>query len=187
MLFLLRLLQAEQETVGVHEFAGCQKQVESHKALAHQTGDILSARRLFLADKHLIPQGGELGVVLLQLVGQFVLTLTDLFERAIGVGGFLNRKHRLFTEEQAGEEVHKGLLDPRLAENNEYDENEQVDASYDEEGRRRARIGGEPERSGKREVHQHGDDDQEKDDCQGGCRQQTYHLVNHVQLHILLL
>ena len=40
---------------------------------------------------------------------------------------------------------------------------------------------------GKREEHHDGDDEQEENDSQGGSRQQTYHLVYDIQLHVFRL
>ena len=40
--------------------------------------------------------GGELGVVLLQLLSQLFLALANLFECTVFVGGLLNGQHRLF-------------------------------------------------------------------------------------------
>ena len=54
----------------------------------------------------------------------------------------------LLGEEEGGEEVNEGLLDPGLAEDDEKDEDEQMDGSHDEEARRHTHESAKPEGEG---------------------------------------
>ena len=55
--------------------------------------------------------------------------------------------------------MHQRLLNPFLAHKEEYDEQEQMEDSNDEKSEGSTRECGQPERKGKREVEQYGDDD----------------------------
>ena len=96
-------------------------------------------------------------------------------------------RNDLFAEEEVGQEVNKGLLDPGPAEDDEEDEKEQMDGSHDEEGRRHTHDSAQPEGDGEREIHHHSNDDKDEDERQSGRLQQTYHFVDHIQLQIFRL
>ena len=46
---------------------------------------------------------------------------------------------------------------------------------------------GEPEGEGKRHEQRQRDDEETENDCQGGTRNQVYHLVNHIELDVFCL
>lgn len=79
------------------------------------------------------------------------------------------------------------LLDPRFAEGEDHDEEQEMHQTYDEEGQGCACEVCQPVSEGKGEEHQDGDEDEEEEDGQGSRRQQAYHLVHHVELHIFRL
>ena len=66
--------------------------------------------------------------------------------------------------------MYQRLLDPSLAENDKQNEYQQVEGRYNKEGGRHTRIVCQPEGEGKGEIHQDSNDDEDKDDSQGGCR-----------------
>lgn len=66
--------------------------------------------------------------------------------------------------------MNQGFLNPRSTVMDNHEEEEQVDEAHDEEGQGCAYVSCQPEGKGKREEHQHGDDDEEKENCQGGSR-----------------
>lgn len=62
-----------------------------------------------------------------------------------------------------------------------------MDQGHDEEGQGCTCVGRQPVGEGEGEEHQDGDKDEEEENGQGSRRQQAYHLVHYVKLHIFRL
>ena len=78
-------------------------------------------------------------------------------------------------------------FNPFLVEDKEKDDDKQMGTAYHDEGRCHADVLAQPEGESQRDEQQHGHDEQEEHDSQGGGRQQAHHLVYHVQLDVLRL
>lgn len=76
----------------------------------------------------------------------------------------------LFAEEKLGQEMYKRLLNPRLAEIDDCQEQKHMDDTHNHESQCRAGISGEPIGEGKGKEYDDGNDDEAKEDCQGGSR-----------------
>jgi len=95
LLFLGRRL-TENTFIILHQLAYHQEDVDSRHTVGYQASDIVTLGVALALDKRLVPKSGELGVVGLNLVDQFILALTDLFKGAEFLSGlFLNWKHKM--------------------------------------------------------------------------------------------
>ena len=165
-------MEAKQASVAFEEFADEEEGIHCHDAIADEAGDVVRFGVALFFDEDTVPECGELGVVFFKFVEQFILALADFLQCAVFSDGFLNGQHiLLFTEEEGGEEVDEGFLDPGFAEGEDHDEEDEVDESHDEEGQRGACVGGQPVGECKGEEHQDCDDDQDEEDGQGSRRQ----------------
>ena len=82
--------ETEKRTVVFHEFADEEEGVECHDAITDQACDVVSLGVVLTLQEYLVPEGGELGIVLLEVFEEFVFALTDLIECAIFSYGFLD-------------------------------------------------------------------------------------------------
>ena len=92
-LAVLLFRETEDGTVVFQEFADEKEGINRNDAIAYQTCNVIGLGVFISFEKHLIPKFGELSVVLLKVVEQFVLALANLFQRTVFSDGFLNRKH----------------------------------------------------------------------------------------------
>ena len=93
LLFLGRRL-TENALVILHQLAYHQEDVDSRHTVGYQTRDIVALGVAFTLDEGLVPESRELGIVLLNLVDQFILAETDLLKCTEFMNGFfLNWKH----------------------------------------------------------------------------------------------
>ena len=88
LLFLGRRL-AENALVIFHQLAYHEENVDSRHTVGYQPRDIVGLGIAFSLDESLVPQSGELRVVLLYLFNQFILAETDLLKRTEFLSGFL--------------------------------------------------------------------------------------------------
>ena len=82
-LFLFFLAAAKQEPVAFHQLPDQHKSVESNNTIAYQARDIISLGAVLPFHKDLVPQSGDLRVVLPQLIEHLVFATTDLIERTV--------------------------------------------------------------------------------------------------------
>ena len=85
--------EAEEETVVFQEFADEEEGISRNDAIAHQTCDIIDLGVFIPFEKDLMPEFGELRIVLLKVIEQFILALANLFQRAVFSDGFLDGQH----------------------------------------------------------------------------------------------
>lgn len=93
VLFLFEGRETEEGTVVFQEFADEEEGIHCDDAIADEASDVIGLGIILALEKYLIPKFGELCIVLLQVVEQFVLALANLFQRAVFSYGFLNRQH----------------------------------------------------------------------------------------------
>ena len=85
LMLFLRFLGAlpKQTTVVLHQFPDQQEGVNGCDAVGDQPRDVLTLGTSFALDESLVPQGTELGIVLLYFRCEFFLTESDLFKCVI--------------------------------------------------------------------------------------------------------
>lgn len=85
------------------EFADEENGIHGDDTIADQTSDVVGLSIALLFDKHIVPQRGKLGVILLDLMEQFVLALADFLQRAIFTDRFLDWEHTIYLKEEKRE------------------------------------------------------------------------------------
>ena len=90
---LFRGAEAEDGTVVFQKFADEEEGIHRDDAIANETGNVIGFGISIALEKHLIPKFGELCIILMEIIEQFVLALANLFQRTVFSDGFLNRQH----------------------------------------------------------------------------------------------
>ena len=85
--------ETEEGTVVFEKFADQEDGIDGYDAIADQTSDVVGLGVALLFDKYVVPQLGELGIVLFELLEQLVLALADFLQRAVFTDGFLDGQH----------------------------------------------------------------------------------------------
>ena len=80
--------EAEKGTVVFEKFADQEEGIDCDDTIADQTSDVIRLGVFLAFQEDVVPQGSKLGIVLLELFEQFILTLANFFQRTV-VSDFL--------------------------------------------------------------------------------------------------
>ena len=85
--------EAEKRAVVFEEFADEEEGVESHDTIADQACDVIGLGIVLTLQEDLVPEGGELGVVFLEFIQQFVFSLTKFLQGVVFAYGLFDGQH----------------------------------------------------------------------------------------------